>query len=328
MVSHIAVAGRTDVHEAAKASNYGGLVICIPTFRRPEQLLILLNTLLPELQGQRAHIVVADNDCGTEAPAVIEAFRASWPDSRCIPVRARGIAQVRNALMAEAGRADPDWRWVIMLDDDGWVTPGWLESLLSAGEQFEADFLAGPVDGKLPDDSGLLARNSLYANRGSSPTGLVSTLKGAQNLAIARKALQVVPHPMFREAYGASGGEDYDLFRRAIQAKGRLVWAHDAVVVEPTPPERLTTRSLLHRYSSTGIYMAAIDRSYDGTRRVAYLSFKGWVGACLRTALYGLTLRREACARSVLAVSHYSGRLMGLLGLTTSRYVAPAKPGE
>jgi hypothetical protein len=308
------------------AHNFGGIVIGIPTYRRPEQLAKLLGTLLPELQGRRAQIVIADNDCGVDAPAVAEKFRSSWPETRCISVRERGIAQVRNALVAEANRADPDWNWLIMLDDDGWVTPGWLVTLLDAAIKHDADFIAGRVDGCVPQDSSWLARNSLYASRGGQPTGLARTLKGAQNLAIARKALKLVPQPMFRNEYGASGGEDYDLFRRAALARARMVWCDEAVVVEPTPEARLTRASLLHRYSSTGVYMATIDRTYDGLRPVALTAVKGFVGACLRTALAALTLQRDKCARYVLLVAHFSGRLSALMGVTTSRYVVNAKP--
>jgi hypothetical protein len=313
-------------NEVAGVHDFGGLVIGIPTFRRPEQLLKLLETLLPELQGRRAQIVVADNDCGTDAPAVIEAFRARWPDTRCIPVRERGIAQVRNALVAEAGRADPDWNWLVMLDDDGWVTPGWLEKLLGAGVRFDADFVAGQVDGQLPRDANWLARNSLYASRGGQPTGLAKTLKGAQNLAIARKALKLVPQPVFRNEYGASGGEDYDLFRRAALVKARMVWCDEAIVIEPTPAERLTPSSVLHRYSSTGVYMAKIDRTYDGMRPVVITACKGFIGACLRTGIAAVTFSGNDCARYALQVAHFSGRLSALMGVTTSRYVSSSKP--
>jgi glycosyltransferase involved in cell wall biosynthesis len=303
-----------------------GLVIGIPTFRRPELLRALLDSLLPELQGRNACVVVADNDCGSDAPAVVDAFRARWPASSCVPVAARGVAQVRNALVAEANRAQPDWRWLVMLDDDGLATPGWLDRLLGAGERYEADLVGGPVEGVLPAGSGWLARNSVFASRKRWSTGLVPLLNTTQNLAIARKALLLAPEPLFRNEYGASGGEDYDLFRRVGTAGGRIVWCDEAVVLEPAPADRLTVRSLLHRYVTTGIYMVGIDRGYDGAARVWLGAIKGLLGACLRAAVAALTWRRDECARSVLAVAHHIGRLAGLLGMTSARYVSPVKP--
>jgi glycosyltransferase involved in cell wall biosynthesis len=305
------------------------LVICIPTFRRPVLLRELLDSLLPELKEHPAMVIVADNDCGTDAPAVVESFRALWPSIRCIPVAARGVAQVRNALIAQAHVDTPNWQWMLMLDDDGLATPGWLGNLLATGDKYQAHLVGGPVQGVLPPGSSWLARNSTFAARGRWPTGLVPTLNTTQNLGISRRLLELLPEPLFRNEYGASGGEDYDLFRRVARASGRIVWCDEAVVMEPAPADRLTVRSLLHRYASTGMYMVAIDRSYDGGLQVWLNALKGLLMSALAALLAALTFRLDACARSVLKVSHYVGRLGGLLGATSARYVPAAKnPGE
>lgn len=329
MVNRMGGTDNAGMDQGGSVRQYSGLVIGIPTYRRPEMLQALLDSLLPELQRHPAEVVVADNDCGSAAPALVEAFRARWPAIRCIPVAARGVAQVRNALVAEAHQANPDWQWLLMLDDDGLVTPGWLGSLLGAATRYDADLAGGPVQGVLPGDSGRLARNSIFAARRRWPTGLVPLLNTTQNLAIARRALTLAPEPLFRNEYGASGGEDYDLFRRVARASGRIVWCDEAVVMEPAPADRLTVRSLLHRYASTGMYMVAIDRSYDGGLQVWLNALKGLLMSALAALLAALTFRRDACARSVLKVSHYVGRLGGLLGATSARYVPAAKnPGE
>lgn len=302
------------------------LAICIPTFRRPQLLRALLDSLLPELQGRAAVVIVADNDCGQEAPAVIEAFRALWPSIRCIPVAARGVAQVRNALIAQSHLDAPNWRWLVMLDDDGLATPGWLGNLLATGDQYQAHLVGGPVQGVLPAGASWLARHSTFAARGRWPSGLVPTLNTTQNLGIARRLLDLVPEPLFRNEYGASGGEDYDLFRRVARAQGRIAWCDEAIIMEPAPADRLTVPALLYRYHSTGMYMVAIDRSYDGTRLVWMRAVKGLIGSCARLLLAALTLRSKETAHRILMTSHYVGRLAGLLGARSSRYVAPTKP--
>lgn len=302
------------------------LVIGIPTFRRPAQLRALLASLLPELQAHPALVIVADNDCGQEAPQVIEQFQASWPAARCVPVSARGVAQVRNSLIAHAELELPGWRWLVMLDDDGLATPGWLERLLATGEQYQAHLVGGPVQGELPSGSSWLARNSVFAARGRWPTGLVSTLNTTQNLGISRRVLDLVPTPLFRNEYGASGGEDYDLFRRVAHVGGRFAWSDEAIILEPAPADRLTTSALLYRYHSTGMYMAVIDRSYDGVKQVGWLAVKGLLGTCARLVVAAVTLRTHVAAHSILMTSHYVGRLAGLLGVRSSRYVAPVHP--
>lgn len=303
------------------------IVIGIPTFRRPKSLHALLQSLLPELQRRPAYVVVADNDCGSEASRVVDDFSRHWPHVACIPVKPRGVAQVRNALVLQAGVVAPQWRWLLMLDDDGLVTPGWLDRLLGTGLQLNAHLAGGPVIGVLPEGAGILARNSIFATRRRWPTGLVPTLNTTQNLAIARKTLELVAEPLFRNEYGASGGEDYDLFRRVADAGGRIAWCDDAIVMEPAPPERLTVRSLLARYATTGAYMVRIDRSYDGVGAAWWQAIKGLSASVLRLGAAALTLKGDKLARAVLAIAHYLGRLAGLIGMKFVRYVSPKGKG-
>jgi glycosyltransferase involved in cell wall biosynthesis len=302
------------------------IVIGIPTYRRPELLQALLDSLLPEIQGRQVRVIVADNDCGSDAPRVVELFRRQWPDSVCIPVAARGVAQVRNALVAQALETVPGWRWLVMMDDDGLVTSGWLGHLLATGEKFGSHLVGGPVDGVLPAGASVFAQNSIFAARRRWTTGLVPTLNTTQNLAISRSVEQLFAPPFFRNEYGASGGEDYDFFRRVAQAGGKIAWCDEAVVLEPAPAERLTTRSLLHRYATTGGYMVAIDSHYDGRGATAIRAFKGAAGAMVRMAVAALTMEKVKLAREVLTLAHYSGRIAGLMGMRTSRYVATVKP--
>lgn len=298
------------------------LVVGIPTYKRPELLRALLQSLLPELQGREVFVLVADNDCGTDAPRVVEQFAADWPAAKCIPVAERGVAQVRNALVAHAAVVSPDWDWLLMMDDDGLVTEGWIANLLGAGLRYDAHLVGGPVQGVLPADANILARNSIFAARTRWATGPVKTLNTTQNLAIARATTQLIGLPLFRNEYGASGGEDYDLFRRVAQASGRIVWCDEAIVIEPAPVDRLTVSSLLSRYATTGAYMVRIDGFYDGWRTTAWRAFKGLAASVLRTCRAAVMFRRDECARSMLAIAHYLGRVAGLAGAKTTRYVS------
>ena len=139
------------------------IVIGIPTFRRPEQLAALLQSLLPELQAQPALVIVGDNDCGESAPRIVDAFRSQWPHAVCIPVAERGVAQVRNALVREACASRPAWRWLVMLDDDGLATPGWLKKLLTTGETLRAHLVGGPVEGPRAPASRVILHHGVAA---------------------------------------------------------------------------------------------------------------------------------------------------------------------
>jgi GT2 family glycosyltransferase len=279
----------------------------------------LIATLSEQARLADATIIVADNACDVAVHAALESFRPKLP-IHCIPVPARGVSQARNALVDEAGRLVPDWRWLVMLDDDGEATHDWLKRILACGEEYGADLVGGPVIGVLPPGSSRLAQSSVFATRGRWPTGPVPMLNTTQNLAIARKLLDRIALPLFDRKFGASGGEDYDLFRRTVRAGGRLVWCDEAEVFEPAPADRLTTGALFRRYYTTGTYMAVIDVAYDGWSHGLATGTRGAAASLARAALHLSRNEPDSAARSVLMVAHYAGRLAGLLGVRTARY--------
>ena len=297
------------------------IVIAIPTFRRILLLKKLLISLFSELNPRDIFIVVGDNDCGNEVPALISTLIDMFPSVMCIPVDARGISQVRNALVEFVSGNFYNWQYLIMLDDDGYVMPGWFESLQNTFNEFPAEVYGGPVLGDIPDRSNFLARNSLYATRASRYLGYVDSLSGAQNIVIAKSTLNYIDYPLFDPAYGLSGGEDYAFFRR-LKAKGaRFVWAADACVTEPTPIERLHPKRVLSRYYTTGKYMATIDLNYDGLYPTLYNAIKGLIGSLAKFLKNALFVNVNGLAASMLLLAHFLGRLMGLAGSRSSRYL-------
>ncbi|MET0546696.1 MAG: glycosyltransferase [Caulobacterales bacterium] len=304
----------------AKATD-GQIVIAIPTFRRPVTLKQLLDSLAPEVRGTRTRIIVGDNDCSDEIKRIVDRY-SDRAKIEYHPVPERGLSQVRNALVSKANAVAPDWRWLLMLDDDGWVQPGWLSAMTGAGEQFDADLVGGPVIGVLPDGASVIARNSVFASRRRWPSGPVSALNTTQNLAISRRVLDRLGLPLFDNRLGASGGEDYDLFRRTVRAGGRLAWCDEAVVMEPAPPERLTLQSLLHRYFSTGLYMSRIDLNYESWPTGLGKSLLGLTRSAGEMLFGSLAGRSNLAARGTLMTAHYFGRLGGLSGFSGARYSA------
>lgn len=300
------------------------IVIGIPTFRRPRQLAALLDSLVSQLPRLDAAVLVADNDCGVDAAAVVEAWSSRWPAAACVPVRTPGISAVRNALVEHANAMAPGWRWLIMLDDDGMVAPGWGDAIAAAQKQLDAHVVAGPVlGGDLPPGASRLARNSLFARRRRWKTGPVEMLNGAQNICISRELGDLLPQPWFREELGTSGGEDYAFFRSVRAAGGRLAWCDEAVVMEPPTAAQLTWRGLFFRYGSTGTYMAHIDRRFDGFGPVAWLAIKHVIKPPVRAAWSLCTGNLNRAAASVLDFVYGLGLMGGLLGLTVHRYAQP-----
>lgn len=299
------------------------IVLVIPTFRRPQLLQALLYSLLDTLRDTPAVLVVADNDCDETVVEIVENFRSLWPHCHYIAVPARGLSHVRNSLVDCALAWVPEWRWLVMLDDDGVITPGWLSRLVSCGDSYQAQMVGGPVEGILPPGAGFLARHSIFASRSRRKTGEVPSLNSTQNLAVSRSLLKFVTLPLFSPDFNLSGGEDYDLFRRASKAGARLVWCDEALVFEPTPLARLSCGAVLSRYFTTGMYMAKIDVGYDGWQAAWVAGLKGAAGS-LKRLVFAAVLRNQAdLARAILSSAHFAGRLSGLAGWRSARYAAP-----
>ncbi|MDO5699028.1 MAG: glycosyltransferase [Dermatophilus congolensis] len=284
--------------------------IGIPTYKRPELLARLLLSLEPEIAGRDVMVLVADNAPGSAAPEVV---RAHCPQATCIDVHERGISEARNALIRTALASDHGWRWLIMLDDDGYVEPGWLEALVDGATRFDADVAAGPVDGLLPPGASIIARNSVFAGRPRHEDGPVEMLTGAQNIALSRALLQRLSDPWFDPQLGITGGEDHHFFRGLATAGSRLVWCDSALVIEPTPPERLKAGAIIRRAFRSNRIAARSDVSMTGRAEVA----RGIASGLQRTArnsAAGLVRRDvDRLVKAGLSLVSLSGRASGLL---------------
>lgn len=293
------------------------VVIGIPTFRRHGQLRELIDSLLPQLDERVAVMLVADNDCDSRTQAVVREAVGGRIAHQVLDVRERGISQARNALVHAAYEWAPGWRWLIMLDDDGQVLPGWFDALVGTAERLDADVAGGPVLGDLPPGSSRIARNSIYGGRLRFATGTVSVLNGAQNIAISRRLLDRLKAPWFRPDLGLVGGEDYEFFRRVRAAEGRLVWCDDACVNEPTAADRLTTKAIIRRAFRSNVVNGGIDALYGDHPTIG--SYLLPVGRHLaREAAAGVVRRDlDRLTRTGLEAVSMAGRATGL---TRSKY--------
>jgi hypothetical protein len=74
--------------------------------------------------------------------------------------------------------------------------------------------------------------------------------------------------------------------------------------------------------------MAVVDASYDGGFKTLLSALKGFLFSVVRTVVAILILNKNKFAKEILLATHYFGRVFGLLGFRTSRYVATSKQGE
>lgn len=252
------------------------VVVAVPTFRRPQSLKRLLDALARLDSQAKVTVVVADNDAtgheGFDVCAAMSGYR--WPlDFFLAPER--GIAQVRNALVARALLHAPDF--VAMLDDDEWPEPRWLDAFLEVQAKTGADALHGDI---LRDFETVPSRWAARLD-GIAPllgrTGPVAMIEGSGNILVSRACFEGLAKPCFDPAFALSGGEDRDFFERLRRQGRRFAWAKEAVVHAWVPASRANLKwALLRAYrvgnSDMRVFLKHGHSAADSARELAKIA--------------------------------------------------------
>jgi glycosyltransferase involved in cell wall biosynthesis len=298
------------------------IYVCIPTYKRPAKLAALLSAIGRQTFSEPIAVLIGNNEHDS-VRRYPELSNDNLPVFIEIIVATRGVSAVRNALIAEALRAN-DVEWLAWIDDDQLPEANWLSELVSTGRRHDADLVGGPVN-QTPEIRSFWASGATDTSYLPKIEGPVDILNEGGNLLLSARYLRSIERLPFMLDYGRSGGEDYEFFLFARSRHAKIFWAPAANVTEAIPPARLTLRGMLWRQYSTSAYQARADRAYGGTRRViktiARNSFAApavFVRSMFRDRdvrlSAGLFLRRLA---AVL------GALVGLLGKRAERYGGP-----
>lgn len=230
-------------------------IVAIPTYRRPAGLLQLLESLAELSTCHQLRIIVGDNDSAQlEGRHVVETLRAEgypWPIEAII-VTARGISQVRNALI-EASLRDDGADFVLMLDDDEIAAPGWLDEMISRQKETGADIVGGRVNRLFEGGKPKWADGaSLLSDKTHTGLARVDMIHSTCNTLFSGPFLRQQERPLFDPSFGLTGGEDKEAFTRLKRAGATFAWAESAVVWEQIPASRLTREWVLKRAFRVG----------------------------------------------------------------------------
>ena len=240
------------------------VAVCVITYQRPAGLRSLLqglNALTFRGQAPAIRCIVADNDPQGSARAVVEAVRAGfrWGLEFVVEPR-RGIPFARNAVMRQAL---PDAEWIAFIDDDEVPRPDWLDQLLHAAEEYEADVVAGPVEPRFESEAPEWVVKGAFFARTVRPSGRWLDRSATGNVAFRAEILKKL-NPWFDEGMALTGGTDILFFRRVHRAGFRIVRAHDAVVTETVPESRMNAGWIWRRAFRYGAATTRIELSLRG----------------------------------------------------------------
>jgi glycosyltransferase involved in cell wall biosynthesis len=185
-------------------------------------------------------VLVVDNDEHQSGRITFEkACGLDNPAARYIVASPRGIARARNRALEESTDAD----FIVFLDDDEFASPLWLQELLQAQRQFDADVVAGPVIPVFENAPKWVVRGRFF-DRLTYPTGTEVEFVASGNTLVKGS---IARQFRFDLRFDRSGSEDTHFFLRVRQSGARSVWANEAEVFETVPQQRTTCEWLLRR---------------------------------------------------------------------------------
>jgi GT2 family glycosyltransferase len=233
------------------------IVVCIPSFRRPQHLQLTLESLASQRTDRRFAVVVVENDAlrRESVPVAIEFFWTGNIPGLCLVEPNQGNCHAINAAFETALAMFPAATKLLMIDDDEIASPDWLDRMVDAAESTGADLVGGPVLPDFDDDLKRGLRRHPAFRPAYDQSGPVPIIYGCGNCLITRRVFETLADPAFDLKFNFLGGGDTDFFVRCRQAGMQFHWAADAVITETVPHGRTNPRWLVVR----GLRIGAIN---------------------------------------------------------------------
>jgi len=274
----MAHASRAVAANSASLDSSIEIVVCIPSFRRPQHLRLTLESLAAQRTSRRFAVVIVENDvakCGS-VPVAAEFLASGKFPGLCVVEPRQGNCHAINAAFETALATFPKASSLLMIDDDEIASPDWLELMLRAAETTGADVVGGPA---LPDFDDSMKRGLRHhpAFRPAyDSSGPVPVIYGCGNCLIRRDVFARLADPAFDLRFNFLGGGDTDFFWRCRLAGMKFHWAAEAVITETVPKSRTRPAWLALR----GLRIGAIN--YHVQRKAARTT---WSRARLMTKM-------------------------------------------
>jgi succinoglycan biosynthesis protein ExoM len=295
-------------------------LIAIASYRRPEGLRRLLDSLVPAVGSSGAEILVVDNDAEGSARDVAVGHLAA-PTYVVEP--APGIAEARNRALRHFSERH---RGIIFVDDDEGVPASWLKTLATYAEQTGADVVMGPVESVYPGPTPDWVRRGGFVQRPILTTGQELRWASTNNTLLFRDMWVRAGRPRFDPAFSVTGGSDADFFRGISKLGGRIFFCADALIFEDVPADRLSLRWLRRRAIRNGIVDTRV-RLKHGDSLLAGLG-----GAAVRAGYGALFLTLGLLTGAGLQAKPFNslfeafGRVAAIFHYRINEYARPSPP--
>jgi glycosyltransferase involved in cell wall biosynthesis len=306
-----------------------GIVVCIPTFRRPASLRRTLQSLADQRTQFRFGCVIVENDTGNREGAAVAAefIESGLLLGFCVLEPRPGNCMAINCAFTAAREVFPHARYLAMIDDDEFASGEWLARLVETAERNGADVVGGPVfpQFELPSKAYLAKHPSFNAPYNRS--GKVPVIYGTGNCLIRRTVFERLETPLFDLSFNYLGGGDIDFFSRCRAIGLQFYWDQSAAIYECVPPRRTQFSWLAARGLRIGAINYLVERKRaKNTRRRMAIACKSLAILCLsllRVPVLLVTSPVTVAAIHPLLVA--CGRLLASLGAVPEQYRNPER---
>lgn len=304
------------------------LVVTVPTFRRPDQLLATLASIRTQTTDFRFAVIVMENDAEGRAgaKAATPLFESGDLPGLVIIAHERGNCSAYNAGWQTALIHFPNFRHLAVIDDDEIAEPEWLARLREASERFNADIVGGPQVPIFEEGASPRYRDHPVFLPPYGASGPVDALYSSGNLLIGRQVLSAMGPPFLDLRFNFMGGGDSDFLSRSKQAGFRLAWCAEARVLEAVPARRLEPGWIRARSLRNGVISTLVEKKKRsgqsfGKARVFAKSLLLLAAAPFRSVL---RLARTGSPSNAVYPAYVAlGRVLAEFGYANEQYRQP-----
>ena len=222
--------------------------VCMCTYKRAHLVKTLdsvANLILPP--NVKLEVIVVDNDKLKSGFAIVNKLQTNYPHTLtyCHEPK-QNISAARNTYLREA-----KGEWIASLDDDEVADKHWLQYLLKAANEFNADVVFGVVKTIYPKETPQwIIDGGLLAHKWRATGAQVSS--GATNCTLIKGSVLAETDHKFDLNFGLTGGEDSQFFYR-LHLKGyKLIVCREAFVTELVQQNKLNSQYIIKRAFQIG----------------------------------------------------------------------------
>ena len=295
------------------------IVVGVCTFRRNDQLSVLLETLAAVSRQQsgrrRIMILVVDDDPAGGARAVVDRLAAS-SDGRMLYRHAGSgnLSIARNTVIEEGIERG---EWLALIDDDCLPDPDWLEHLIDVQVRTRSDMVTGHVVYRARPGAARWLMNEPFCDFTAYEDGGEPAYGNTANVLLSSAFLKS-SGVRFRPTLGLTGGEDMTFYADARSHGASLRYSARSIVYEDLTRSRERLAYHLHRQFWLGNNMVVINR-HTRNESMLRLLLRGAKRIVTSLVLPVLRYRRGQPAQVRWAVAYALqglGLVLGVLGVT------------